>query len=98
MQADFVGGECQKLIVLTVLNDEGVLQKPRSPNAIESLNSVIRHTIKKRKGFPTNESVRKVIYLAIQAAAKKWTMPIQNWRLAMTRFMIAFEDRLKGHI
>jgi hypothetical protein len=25
-------------------------------------------------------------------------MPIQNWRIAMTRFMIAFEDRLKGHI
>lgn len=67
-------------------------------NAIESLNSVIRHAIKKRKVFPTDDSVRKVIYLAIQAAAKKWTMPIQNWRHAMTRFMIAFEDRLKGHI
>jgi putative transposase len=59
---------------------------------------VIRHGIRKRKVFPTDDSVRKVIYLAIQAAAKKWTMPIQNWRHAMTRFMIAFEDRLKGHI
>lgn len=67
-------------------------------NSIESLNSVIRHAIKKRKVFPTDDSVRKVVYLAIQAAAKKWTMPIQNWRNAMSRFMIAFEDRLQGHI
>lgn len=49
-------------------------------NAIESLNSVIRQAIKKRKVFPTDDSVRKVIYLAIQSASKKWSMPIQNWR------------------
>ncbi|WP_336222369.1 IS256 family transposase [Citrobacter amalonaticus] len=47
-------------------------------NAIESLNSVIRAAIKKRKVFPTDDSVRKVIYLAIKEASKKWSMPIQN--------------------
>ncbi|ECC8516535.1 IS256 family transposase, partial [Salmonella enterica] len=51
-------------------------------NEIESLNSVIRAAIKKRKVFPTDDSVRKVIYLAIKGASKKWSMPIQNWRLA----------------
>lgn len=66
-------------------------------NAIESLNSVIRQAIKKRKVFPTDDSVRKVIYLAIQSASKKWSMPIQNWRLAMSRFIIEFGDRLSGH-
>lgn len=40
-------------------------------NAIESLNSVIRAAIKKRKVFPTDDSVRKVIYLAIKDASKK---------------------------
>ncbi len=49
-------------------------------NAIESLNSVIRQAIKKRKVFPIDDSVRKVIYLAIRDASKKWSMPIQNWR------------------
>ncbi|WP_431221676.1 IS256 family transposase [Serratia sp. L9] len=63
-------------------------------NAIESLNCVIRQAIKKRKVFPTDDSVRKVIYLEIQAASKKWNMPIQNWRLAMSRFIIEFGDRL----
>ena len=67
-------------------------------NAIESLNSVIRQAIKKRKAFPTDDSVRKVIYLAIQSASKKWSMPIQNWRLAMSRFIIEFGDRIDGHL
>ncbi|AKS90013.1 transposase, Mutator family protein [Yersinia pestis 8787] len=55
-------------------------------NAIESVNSVIRAAIKKRKVFPTDDSVRKVVYLAIKDASKKWSMPIQNWRLAMSPF------------
>lgn len=67
-------------------------------NAIESLNSVIRKAIKKRKLFPTDESARKVIYLAIRDASKKWTMPIRNWRQALNRFMIMFEDRLTEYM
>ena len=67
-------------------------------NAIESLNSVIRKATKQRKVFPTDESAMKVVYLAIQAASKKWTMPIRNWRSAMSCFMIQFGDRLEGHL
>jgi len=67
-------------------------------NAIESLNSVIRKAIKKRKLFPTDDAAKKVIYLAIQNASKKWTMPIRNWKPALNRFMIEFEDRLTDYI
>ncbi|NQZ17635.1 MAG: IS256 family transposase [Idiomarina sp.] len=67
-------------------------------NAIESLNSVIRKAIKTRKLFPTDNSALKVIYLAITDASKRWTMPIRNWKAAMNRFMIEFEDRLKDYI
>lgn len=67
-------------------------------NAIESLNSVIRKAIKKRKLFPTDDAARKVVYLAIQDASKKWTMPIRNWKAALNRFMIEFEDRLADYI
>ncbi len=66
-------------------------------NAIESLNSVIRHAIKKRKVFPTDDSVKKVVWLAIQSASQKWTMPLKDWRMAMSRFIIEFGDRLDGH-
>lgn len=67
-------------------------------NAIESLNSVIRKATTKRKVFPTDESAKKVIYLAIQQASEKWTMPIRNWKPALNRFIIEFEDRLKDYI
>ncbi len=67
-------------------------------NAIESLNSVIRKATKKRKLFPTDDSAKKVIYLAIREASKKWTMPIRNWKPALNRFIIEFEDRLTDYI
>lgn len=72
----------------------GYSQSDLQTNAIESLNCVIRHATKKRKIFPTDDSVKKVVYLAIMAASKKWTMPIQNWKAAMNRFSIMFEERV----
>ena len=59
-------------------------------NAIESLNSVIRKATKKRKLFPTDDAALKVVYLAVNQASRKWTMPIQNWKLALNRFSIEF--------
>jgi len=67
-------------------------------NAIESLNSVIRKATKRRKLFPSDESAMKVVYLAIQNAAKKWTMPIRNWKAALNRFMIEFDGRISHHM
>ena len=66
-------------------------------NAVESLNSVIRAATKRRKVFPTDESAKKVIYLAIEQASKKWTMPIRNWKMALSRFEIEFGERLTDH-
>ena len=89
------------LNVLTELQNRGVKDIRKAiytTNAIESLNSVIRKAIKKRKLFPTDDSAKKVIYLAIQDASKRWTMPIRNWKLALNRFMIEFEDRLVDYI
>jgi len=63
-------------------------------NAIESLNSVVRKAIKNRKVFPTDNSAMKVVYLAIESASKKWSMPIHNWKAALNRFMIEFPDRM----
>ncbi|MGB5337758.1 MAG: IS256 family transposase [Gammaproteobacteria bacterium] len=77
---------------------EDIRQAIYTTNAIESLNSVIRKAIKKRKLFPTDDSAKKVVYLAIQQASKTWTMPIRNWKAALNRFMIEFEDRLADYV
>jgi len=63
-------------------------------NAIESLNSVIRKTIKNRKIFPHDQSAMKIIWLAIQSASKKWTMPLHHWNVALNRFMIEYQGRI----
>ncbi len=67
-------------------------------NAIESLNSVIRHATKKRKIFSSDDSAKKVIYLAVESASQKWTMPIRNWRSAMNWFMIHFDNRVTNYL
>jgi len=43
-------------------------------------------------------SAKKVIYLAIKEASKKWNMPTRNWKPAVNRFMILFEDRIAEYI
>jgi putative transposase len=67
-------------------------------NTIESLNSVIRKVTKKRKSSPTDDSAKKVIYLAIQQASKKLILLKRNWELALNQFMMLFEPRLTGFI
>lgn len=62
-------------------------------NAIESMNMTIRKVTKNHRTFPTDESALKVVYLAIANIAKKWTMPIRDWKPALNRFAIEFADR-----
>jgi putative transposase len=61
-------------------------------NAIESTNRQIRKIIKNKGVFPDDKSIQKIIYLALRNAAKKWTMPIQNWALALNQFEILCGD------
>ena len=63
-------------------------------NAIESLNASLRKVTKTRRVFPTDESVLKLLYLALHNISAKWTMPIHNWKPAMSQFMLMYEDRV----
>jgi transposase-like protein len=67
-------------------------------NAIESLNSVVRKAVKQRKVFSSEDAAKKVVFLAIEQASRKWTMPIRDWKAALNRFMMMFEDRLKAFV
>jgi putative transposase len=63
-------------------------------NAIESVNSVIRKFTRNRKIYPNEESALKIVYMAIQEASRKWTMPIHHWKQALNHFAILFEGRM----
>jgi len=63
-------------------------------NAIESLNMSLRKVIKTRGSFPNQEAALKLLFLALEHIAKKWTMPVQNWKAALQRFAILLGDRV----
>ena len=63
-------------------------------NAIESINMSLRKIIKNRSSFPTDEAASKLLYLALNNISRKWTMPIHDWKAALNRFTIQFEDRM----
>lgn len=63
-------------------------------NAIESINASIRKVTSKRGAFPTADSVRKVLYLAIMRASARWRRPVKDWSAALNHFAIVFEGRV----
>ena len=63
-------------------------------NAVESVNASIRKVTAKRGAFPTADSVRKVLYLAIKKASERWNRPIMFWNAALNHLTIVFEDRV----
>jgi putative transposase len=63
-------------------------------NAIESVNMSLRKITKNRGSFPSDEALLKLFYLALNNIAKKWTMPVQNWKPVLNRFTIQFGERM----
>ena len=63
-------------------------------NIIENLNGKIRKYTKNKLSFPTDETVYKSVFLALNEATKKWTMPIREWGIILNQFNILFGDRV----
>ena len=64
-------------------------------NLIENLNGKIRKYTKNKLSFPTDDAVKKSVYLAIREATKKWSMPVRNWAILINQFLTIFDDRVK---
>lgn len=63
-------------------------------NTIEAVHRQFRKLTKTKGAFPNEDSLLKLLYLGIQNAEKKWTMPIQNWSITLSQLAIFFEGRL----
>jgi putative transposase len=63
-------------------------------NTIEAVHRQFRKLTKTKGAFPNKDSLLKLLYMGIQNASKKWTMPIQNWSLTISQLAIFFEGRL----
>jgi putative transposase len=63
-------------------------------NTIESVNSVLRRAVKTKGSFPSDDAARKILYLSLMNATRRWTMPIKDWRQALNQLTILHPDRL----
>ena len=67
-------------------------------NAVESLHRQFRKVSKNRSVFPSDDALFKMLFLAARDISKKWTMPVQNWKDALSHFALLYEDRLKEYV
>ena len=67
-------------------------------NIIESVHRQFRKLTKTKGAFPNENSLMKLLYLGIQNASKKWTMPIKNWSLTISQLAIFFEGRIDKYL
>ena len=54
----------------------------------------LRKITKTRGSFPIDDAVFKLFYLALNNISQKWTMPIRDWKAALNRFTIQFDERM----
>lgn len=64
-------------------------------NVIEGFHRQIRKVTKTKGAFSNENSLLKLIYLAIQNISKKWTMPPRNWGQTVSQLSVFFEGRMK---
>lgn len=67
-------------------------------NIIESVHRQFRKLTKTKGGFPNENSLLKLLYMGIQNAQQKWTMPVWNWSLTISQLAIFFEGRLDKYL
>lgn len=63
-------------------------------NAIEGFNRQLRKVTKTKSIFPTDDSLLKMLYLAMKDITRKWTGRRQNWGRIYSSLAIYFEDRI----
>ncbi|WP_238528276.1 IS256 family transposase [Acetonema longum] len=64
-------------------------------NAVEGFHRMLRKYTKTKTVYPTDDSIRKSVFLSIQEISKKWSMPIRDWGIIVGQLMVFFEDRLQ---
>ncbi|ADY56336.1 transposase mutator type [Syntrophobotulus glycolicus DSM 8271] len=64
-------------------------------NAIEGFNRQLRKVTKSKSVFPTDDSLLKMLYLAMMDITKKWTGRRQDWGQIHSQLQIFFGDRLE---
>ena len=65
-------------------------------NMIEGLNRQFRQITKNKPSFTSDDSLRRMLYLASQRIVKHWHARCQNWDLVLSQLQLMFADRAAG--
>lgn len=65
-------------------------------NAVEGFHRMLRKYTKTKTTYPTDEAVKKSVFLSIQEITRKWSMPVRDWGIIIGQLMMFFEDRFKN--
>jgi putative transposase len=65
-------------------------------NAVEGFHRMLRKYTKTKTIYPTDDAVKKSVFLAVQEISRKWRLPVRDWGIIIGQLMIFFEDRVKG--
>lgn len=65
-------------------------------NAIEGFNRQLRKVTKSKSVFPTDDSLLKMLYLAMMDITKKWTGRRQDWSVIHAQMAVFFAERMPG--
>jgi putative transposase len=67
-------------------------------NPVEAYHRQLRKVTKTKTAYPSDESLKKIIYLATMEISRKWNMPVREWKKCISQFSIYFSDRLKTEL
>ena len=63
---------------------------------IEALNRQFRQITKNKLSFTSDDSLRRMLYLAAQRITKRWRTRCQNWNMVLSQLQLMFADRATG--
>ena len=64
-------------------------------NAVEGFHRMLRKYTKTKTVYPSDDAVKKSVFLAVQEITKKWSMPVRDWGIIIGQLMVFFADRLE---
>lgn len=65
-------------------------------NAVEGFHRMLRKFTKTKTAFPSEDALKKSIYLSIREIVKKWSVPVRDWGIVMGQLSVFFEGRFSA--
>ena len=70
----------------------------QNDNSREGVNRQYRKVTKTKSVFPSDTSLEKMLYLASENVAKKWTQRYRNWDQVLNQLIVLYGERITNYL